>query len=41
LLPLVTIVASYFFLDERLTFFSAAGAVLIIFGLWYSERVKQ
>lgn len=41
LLPLVTIVASYFFLDERLTVFSAAGAVLIIFGLWYSERVKQ
>jgi len=36
--PVITIIAAYFVLQEQMTFFSIIGSLLVILGVYYSER---
>lgn len=38
--PVVTLIASWIVLDERITIVGASGCVLILLGVWLSERLK-
>lgn len=40
LIPIVTLVFSYFMLGEKLTFYSGIGCFLVLLGLFLSERKK-